>query len=84
MDAPRGIADTPASLFDGNTISALLLRIRAEYEDMPGLCLTLRQAARLWHLEPMVCEQLLGTLVAQGVLRQGRGGYLLARSGTRQ
>jgi DNA-binding IscR family transcriptional regulator len=47
---------------------------------MPGLCLTLRQAARLWDLEPTVCERLMETLVAQGVLRLGRGGYLLVRS----
>ena len=66
-----------------STLASLLLRIRSEYEDMPGLCLTLRQAARLWNLEPAVCERLLGTLVAQGVLRQGRGGYLLARSSLR-
>jgi hypothetical protein len=63
-----------------STLASLLLRIRGEYEDMPGLCLTLRQAARLWALEPTVCERLMETLVAQGVLRKGRGGYLLARS----
>jgi hypothetical protein len=66
-----------------SNVAALLLRIRAEYEDMPGLCLTLRQAARLWDLDVAVCERLLETLVAQGVLRQGRGGYLLARTGAR-
>jgi hypothetical protein len=30
----------------------LLARIRAEYRDMPGLCLTAAQAARLWDLTP--------------------------------
>jgi hypothetical protein len=40
-----------------STLASLLLRIRSEYEDMPGLCLTLRQAARLWNLEPAVCER---------------------------
>jgi DNA-binding IclR family transcriptional regulator len=75
--------DTSDTPFEGNALNALLLRIRAEYEDMPGLCLTLRQAARLWDLEPKMCERLLETLVSQGVLRQGRGGYLLARSGAR-
>ena len=65
-------------------LAAVSLRIRAEYHDMPGLSLTLPQAARLWHLEQGVCEHLLEALVAQGVLRKARGGYLTARTGGRQ
>ena len=65
-------------------LAAISLRIRAEYRDMPGLSLTLPQAARLWHLEPGVCEYLLEGLVAQGVLRKARGGYLTARTGSHQ
>ena len=83
MRAPHTVSGTPDTAFEGNALNALLLRIRAEYEDMPGLCLTLRQAARLWDLEPKTCERLLETLVAEGVLRQGRGGYLLAGRGAR-
>ena len=68
---------------ESGSVSALSLRIRREYEEMPGLCLTLRQAARLWHLELDVCERLLDTLVAKGVLRKGRRGYVLARASGR-
>ena len=34
-------------------------RVRAEFLEMPGLCLTLDQAQRLWGLEPRTCEALL-------------------------
>jgi hypothetical protein len=46
----------------------LLARIRAEYREMPGLCLTPAQAARLWGLTPSVCAEVLQALVAQGAL----------------
>ena len=48
--------------------SELLGRIRAEYREMPGLCLTLAQAARLWGLTPGACSEVLQALVAEGVL----------------
>jgi hypothetical protein len=46
----------------------LLARIRAEYREMPGLCLTPAQAARLWGLTPGVCAEVLQALVAEGAL----------------
>jgi hypothetical protein len=46
----------------------LFARIRAEYREMPGLCLTPAQAARLWGLTPGVCAAALQTLVAEGAL----------------
>jgi hypothetical protein len=48
--------------------SELLARIRAEYREMPGLCLTPAQAARLWGLTPSVCAAAIQTLVAEGAL----------------
>jgi hypothetical protein len=42
---------------------ALLTRIRAEFLEMPGLCLTREQAQRLWGVERALCQQLLDTLV---------------------
>lgn len=47
----------------------MLERIRAEYEESPGLSLTARQAQRLWGLEPALCSQLLDELVQQQYLR---------------
>ena len=63
----------------GMTISApavapmsitLLHRIRGEFLEMPGLHLTLSQAARLWHLDPNTCQIALRALIDAGFLRQ--------------
>ncbi|MBI4262807.1 MAG: hypothetical protein HY657_00380 [Acidobacteria bacterium] len=43
-------------------------RVRAEYQEMPGLSLTVSQAARLFDLELTQCERVLGDLVADGHL----------------
>ncbi len=48
-----------------NTIGA---RIRAEYHEMPGMRLTLAQAARLFDLEAACCARVLKDLVAAGAL----------------
>jgi hypothetical protein len=42
--------------------------IRAEYREMPGMNLTLPQAARLFGLELAICEQVLTLLVDLGDL----------------
>jgi hypothetical protein len=58
---------------------ALLRRIRSEFREMPGLCLTARQARRLWALEPSVCNAVLASLVEDGFLRRtGDGGFVRA------
>ncbi len=46
------------------------LRILAEYREMPGLRLTLRQAARLWAMDAVHCQAILDALVASGSLRR--------------
>jgi predicted transcriptional regulator of viral defense system len=52
-------------------------RVRAEYLEMPGLCLTVDQARRLWGLDAADCHAVLHRLVAQGFLtRSTRGMYL--------
>ena len=43
-------------------------RVRGEYREMPGLRLTVAQAARLFNLEPAQCGQVLDTLVVKGAL----------------
>jgi hypothetical protein len=48
---------------------ALVSRIRSEFNEMPGLQLTLPQAARLWGLEPPACRDVVETLVACAFLR---------------
>jgi hypothetical protein len=44
-------------------------RVRGEYREMPGLRLTVAQAARLFNLEPKQCACVLDTLVTDGALR---------------
>ena len=46
----------------------LVIRIKGEYIEMPGLWLTPHQGARLWSLEQTECLALLGALVDQGFL----------------
>ena len=46
----------------------LLRRVSAEFHEMPGLQLTLPQAARLFSLEPVYCAVLLESLVRRGEL----------------
>ena len=50
------------------TDRALRAQIRAEYLEMPGMRLSLPQAARLFNLEPTHCARLLNALVADGGL----------------
>ncbi len=47
----------------------LVWRIRAEFEEMPGLRLTLRQAARLWGLDQEACRAVVDALVGTSFLR---------------
>ena len=46
----------------------LLQRIRGEFEEMPGMCLTRPQAARLFGLTPAVCDRIFAELVRESVL----------------
>lgn len=46
----------------------LVQRMRAEFLEMPGLMLTLPQAARLWSLQASQAKAALGELVAGGFL----------------
>ena len=57
-----------------------VLRIRAEFREMPGLKLTAAQATRLWQLEPNRSEELLNALVVDGLLKRRDDGAYLVRS----
>jgi hypothetical protein len=55
---------------------ALLAQIRGEFLEMPGLHLTLRQAGRLWNLDPVTCDVALRILVDEHFLGHTRlGGF---------
>jgi hypothetical protein len=58
-----------------------VLRIEAEYREMPGLRLTETQMQRLWGLDSHTCTKLVTVLVARGVLRESPPrGFGLVRS----
>jgi Fic family protein len=61
---------TPAK---GETL-ALVQRIRAEYVEMPGLSLTVLQAARFWGLSARTLERVLSSLVESGFLQRDTKG----------
>ena len=52
-------------------------RILAEYDEMPGLILTLRQASRLFGLDPESARIVFDALVDSAYLRQTRSGGLV-------
>jgi hypothetical protein len=58
-------------------VHKILSRIRSEYVEMPGLCLTASQARRLWHLDRDMCESVLSELVETGFLKRSRSGQYL-------
>jgi hypothetical protein len=62
-------------------IRELALRVQGEYNEMPGLCLTARQARRLWGVEREMCELVLATLIEQGFLRRTANGMYVRASG---
>ena len=54
----------------------LVALIRAEYLEMPGLCLTVAQAARLWNVGRDECVKTLDTLASAGFLYRSKDQYL--------
>ena len=56
---------------------ALVTRIKSEFNESPGMCLMLRQGARLWGIAPEDCAKLVDRLVAEQFLRWTRNGELV-------
>ena len=71
-------AAVPTERRDVAARHALLCRIHSEFEEMPGLSLTLGQAARLFGLPPSIASRILDRLTDARVLRQtGDGQFAL-------
>jgi hypothetical protein len=56
---------------------ALTTRIRSEFNESPGMCLTLRQGARLWGIAPEECARIVERLVQEDFLRWTRNGEVV-------
>ena len=73
----------PAAEEDLRNDVDLCTRIEAEFREMPGLTLTLPQAARLFSLDPDRCERILDALVHTGLLRTDGRSFARADVGRR-
>ena len=58
-------------------------RVRGEYREMPGLRLTIPQAARLFNLDHDHCVRVLDTLVTEGELWSNGREYFGQNAGRR-
>jgi hypothetical protein len=62
-----------------NAIREAVRRVEGEYREMPGLSLTLPQAARLLGLERSTCEVVVTTLIERKVLKRTLNGAFVRR-----
>jgi hypothetical protein len=71
--------DTYALTQDSAPTTDWLQLIKAEYREIPGLCLTPSQVRRLWSLDSVTAESLIAELTdIQFLRRTQRGTYVLA------
>jgi hypothetical protein len=56
----------------GEAFAAAVRRAQAEFLEMPGLQLTVAQAAKLWHFDSTLCTAVLSRLVEQRFLVETR------------
>jgi hypothetical protein len=56
---------------------ALVDRVRGEFNEMPGLQLTIPQAARLLGIEQDACRDVIEKLVASSFLRRTSAGMVV-------
>lgn len=60
---------------DRSRRATLVRRIEAEFREMPGLCMTLRQASRLFGLSEDVCQRVLDQLAEENVIQRAGNYY---------
>jgi hypothetical protein len=58
-------------------VPALVERVRGEFNEMPGLQLTIAQAARLWGMEQSACRRVIDALVDAAFLRWTPAGTIV-------
>lgn len=77
--AVSGEGDVTIVTKPAESFGELLVRIEAEYREMPGLNLTVTQAERLWGLDRHTCASVLTTLMERRVLKRTTSGTYLRR-----
>jgi len=58
-------------------VGPLVDRVRGEFNEMPGLQLTVPQAARLLGIEPAACRDVIDQLVQSAFLRKTADGMIV-------
>ena len=61
------------------TMSTLALRIQKEFEEAPGLAITVENGVRFWALDGATCERVLTDLQAAGFLVKSADGHFRRR-----
>ncbi|MGE3510821.1 MAG: hypothetical protein AB7N65_18260 [Vicinamibacterales bacterium] len=61
------------------TVELVTQRVRAEFEEMPGLTLTEHQAAKLFGIEQKMCRDVINQLIHASYLRKTRSGTITRR-----
>jgi hypothetical protein len=56
---------------------AIVDRVRGEFNEMPGLQLTIPQAARLWGMDAVACRRVIDALVDAAFLRWTPAGTIV-------
>jgi hypothetical protein len=74
-----GISRVATAPVPDHVLAPLLERVRAEYLEMPGLRLTIRQAQRLWSLERRTGEALFRVLTDSRFLYRTDEGLFVLR-----
>jgi hypothetical protein len=59
---------------------SLVVRVRGEFREMPGLSLTFPQACRLWQIDPVECRAVLQALLDERFLRVSESGAFVVVS----
>ena len=55
----------------------LVERVRGEFNEMPGMQLTMAQAAKLWGMDQKVCRTVIEALVDSSFLRWTSSGTVI-------
>jgi hypothetical protein len=61
-------------------LQQIVIRIKAEFLELPGLRLTLPQASRLFGVDTTACEHVLTSLVSNRFLKTMKDGSFIRRS----
>jgi hypothetical protein len=77
--SPRNIEEGKLNMMPErmHTIDEMIMRVQGEFLEMPGLRLTEPQARRLWGLDAVSCNALLGALIEAKFLFRTRDGAIM-------